>query len=527
MRCLIKPLLIFVLCFNSSFVFSQEICDNGKDDDGDGLIDLQDPDCSCKWEAATNLLLNPSFEDYKHCLTTNGAYIDNYDIANYWLYGVQPNGDISFYRNLSCPSDSLWAIPNFVARPIPDGSAFLMMIRGVTGDFTIPEKETQKYYVAQCLQTPLIKNRDYTFSFYGAAYLNKTIEKFAVDSFTIAVFGNKDCSAVPFGTLHQNNGCPANYPGWIMLGKATFVSPYTWVQAKMKLTIPEDINVIEIGADCSVVYWGDTTRGGNSASKPYYNLDNFQLAETKDFNFQYITIQSGDACNGGYVLKAPASANATYQWYRDSIALVGRTDSILYINEPSVTANYNVRITKAGRCQISEPVLVKRSMLQQVKFPSDTVSCNGDTLKIGKRLPGVVYKWNGLQDTIVRLTQSGNYTITASDDLGCTKDFTVKTEFKDCIGCKIFVPNAFTPNDDGLNDVLKTHSSCPIEDYQLQIFNRWGQKVFETKNLSKGWDGNFNGKRQPNGVYIYFVRYKNSVGEKNYKLAKGTVVIIR
>jgi hypothetical protein len=329
MRCLIKLLLFSILCLNSNHVFSQEICDNGIDDDGDGLIDLQDPDCSCKWEAATNLLLNPSFEEYRHCLTANGAYIDNYDIADYWLYGVRPNGDISFYRNLHCPTDSLlFNSVTFVPRPIPDGSAFLEMIRAVAGDFAIPEKQTLKYYVAQCLQTPLVKNRDYTFSFYGAAYLAKTIEKFAVDSFTIAVFGNTDCNAVPFGTLHQNNGCPANYPGWVMLGKATFVSPYTWVQAKMKLTIPEDINVIEVGADCSVVYWGDTTRGGNSASKPYYYLDNFQLAETKDFNFQYITIQSGDACNGGYVLKAPASANATYQWYRDSIALVGKTSII-------------------------------------------------------------------------------------------------------------------------------------------------------------------------------------------------------
>jgi gliding motility-associated-like protein len=105
--------------------------------------------------------------------------------------------------------------------------------------------------------------------------------------------------------------------------------------------------------------------------------------------------------------------------------------------------------------------------------------------------------------------------------------FHLKTEFKDCIGCKIFVPNAFSPNDDRLNDVLKAYSSCPIEEYQLQVFNRWGQNVFETKNIGTGWDGNFNGKKQPNGVYIYCLRYKNSGSEKNYKTAKGTVVIIR
>ena len=93
------------------------------------------------------------------------------------------------------------------------------MIRGTTADFITPERDIRKYYVAQCLQSPLVKDRDYTFSFYGSAYLNSTIEKFALDSFTVAVFGHTDCNAVPFGTANKGNGCPANYPGWVMLEK--------------------------------------------------------------------------------------------------------------------------------------------------------------------------------------------------------------------------------------------------------------------------------------------------------------------
>jgi len=420
-------------------------------------------------------------------------------------------------------------IPNYVPRPIPDGNGFLIMSRGTTSDITlnVPDTEVKKTYVAQCLQTPLIKDRDYTFSFYGAAYLDKTVEKFALASFTVAVYGHSDCNAVPFGTAGRNNGCPANYSGWLMLGKVTIASPYTWVQAKMKLTIPNDISVIEVGTDCSVVYWGDTTHGGNAASKPYYYLDNFQLAETKDFDFKYTTLENGDACSGDYVLKAPSGTNATCQWYKDSIALVGEKDSILYVPEPSSTAHYNVQITKGGRCQISEPLLIQRSLLPALQIPADTFSCVGDTIRLGRRLPGVIYSWNGKQDTIVHLTETGNYNITASDSLGCTKDFSVHVDFKDCIGCKIFIPSAFTPNGDGLNEVLKGYSNCPIENYQLQIFNRWGQKLFETNDLSKGWDGTFNGKKEPVGIYIYLLQFKNSHNDKNYKTAKGTVAIIR
>jgi gliding motility-associated-like protein len=523
-----KLFLTLALCLCVCSLPAQEICDNGLDDDNDGWVDLQDPDCACRWEPTKNILLNPSVEEHKHCLTNGAPYSENYDIVEHWLYGVQPNGDIAFYRNLSCPADSAWAILNYVPRPIPDGNGFLEMIRGTTrpGMSDVPESTAKKYYVAQCLQTPLIKDRDYTFSFYGAAYLNKQVTKFAIDSFTVAVFGNSDCNAVPFGTANKGNGCPTNYPGWVMLGKTTFVSPYQWVQAKMMLTIPQDINVIEIGQDCSLVYLGDTSVGGNVASKPYYYLDNFQLAETKDFNFQYITILSGDVCNGGYILKAPTAANANYQWYKDSIALVGQTDSLLVILDTSKTAYYNVRVTKGGRCQISEPILVKRSLLSDLHFPTDTFSCQGDTLRLGKSQPGVAYSWSGKQDSVVTLYETDDYTITASDAFGCTRDFIVNADFKDCIGCKVFIPSAFTPNGDGLNEELRGYSNCPLDNYQLQIYNRWGQKIFEANTISKGWDGTFNGKKMPADVYVYLVRYKNSRKE-DYKIGKGTVAIIR
>ncbi len=524
-----KFLLTTVLCFFVYALSAQEICDNGIDDDGDGLIDLNDPDCQCHWEASYNLLLNPSFETYKHCLTNGAPYAENYDIVDHWLYGVQPNSDIAFYRNLSCATDSAWATVNYVPRPIPDGSGFLEMIRGTyrPGMEDVPESTVRKYYVAQCLQTPLVKDRDYTFSFYGSAVLDTRTTRFAIDSFTVGVFGHSDCNAVPFGTANKGNGCPANYPGWIMLGKTTFVSPYTWVQAKMKLTIPKDINVIEIGQDCSLVYIGDTAVGGDASSKPYYYLDNFQLAETKDFNFQYIQLLSGDPCNGGYILKAPAILNATYQWYRDSIALVGQTDSILQIPEPSLTAYYNVRITKGGRCQVSEPFLVSRSLLKELQFPTDTFLCKDDTLYLGKPLPGVKYNWNGKFDSIVTITDPGLYNITASDGLGCSRNFSVNVEFKDCFSCTVFIPGAFTPNGDGLNDVLKGYSNCPLENYQLQIYNRWGQKLFETNTITKGWDGTYKGKKLPIDVYVYLIRFKNSHNEKNYKIKSGTVAIIR
>jgi gliding motility-associated-like protein len=88
----------------------------------------------------------------------------------------------------------------------------------------------------------------------------------------------------------------------------------------------------------------------------------------------------------------------------------------------------------------------------------------------------------------------------------------------------IFVPNTFTPNADGKNDILKVYGNY-IKSMNLQIYNQWGEKVFETIDINGGWDGNYKGKPQPVGVYIYVLRVETTQGEIVNK--KGSVNLIR
>jgi gliding motility-associated-like protein len=74
---------------------------------------------------------------------------------------------------------------------------------------------------------------------------------------------------------------------------------------------------------------------------------------------------------------------------------------------------------------------------------------------------------------------------------------------------------------------LRGNINCPVDEYQLQVFNRWGQKVFDTRDANSGWNGIFKGKQATVGVYVYFVRFKNSVNEKSYKYKKGTFVLLQ
>ena len=146
--------------------------------------------------------------------------------------------------------------------------------------------------------------------------------------------------------------------------------------------------------------------------------------------------------------------------------------------------------------------------------------CTGDTLFIS---PGKYdfYVWqDGSTQDSFAVTGPGTYSVTVSNMCGSKKAETNIIE-RPCI---ISFPNAFTPNNDSKNDLFKILNAYNLAGYRLSIYNRWGQKVFETYDYGKGWNGKFNGTDQDQGVYVWFCEYsKNGV----YKALKGTVTLIR
>ncbi|CAG5079468.1 hypothetical protein CRYO30217_00953 [Parvicella tangerina] len=119
------------------------------------------------------------------------------------------------------------------------------------------------------------------------------------------------------------------------------------------------------------------------------------------------------------------------------------------------------------------------------------------------------------------------YTIclTATNSFGCEtincKDIEVQNELS------FYIPNTFTPNNDGINDLFGPVFSGVIPaEYHLRIFNRWGQLIWESSDISETWDGKFNGKVVPENSYIWTLNYKEE-GQLEYKKAKGHVNLIR
>ena len=97
---------------------------------------------------------------------------------------------------------------------------------------------------------------------------------------------------------------------------------------------------------------------------------------------------------------------------------------------------------------------------------------------------------------------------------------------------RLFAPNAFTPNDDTLNDVWKISAlsiynrlGSPIAEFHLQIFNRWGTQIWQSNDIHAGWDGNYEGKEAPMDVYVYVINAAGIDGKRIH--LKGTISLLR
>jgi gliding motility-associated-like protein len=88
----------------------------------------------------------------------------------------------------------------------------------------------------------------------------------------------------------------------------------------------------------------------------------------------------------------------------------------------------------------------------------------------------------------------------------------------------VFIPNAFTPNNDALNEGFKA-VTIAVNKFELAVFNRWGEKVFETFQTDKAWDGIYNGSQAQAGVYMYTLKFTDFENRPYYK--SGTVHLIR
>lgn len=218
------------------------------------------------------------------------------------------------------------------------------------------------------------------------------------------------------------------------------------------------------------------------------------------------------------------------QWnFGDSPDLIGNTNPVYHSYEtPGI---YNVTLYGNYRVcpDVSTTAQVTVKALPVINLGRDTALClDGKAITLTDNInasnPLATWLWNtGAKTSSIDIKHDGTYTATITIDQCSTSDEIVVS--KDCY---IDIPNSFTPNGDGVNDYFfpRQYLSNGVAGFTMTVYNRWGQKVFETQNPSgRGWDGKFNDKTQPVGVYIYAIK----VIMKNERMEEytGNVTLLR
>jgi gliding motility-associated-like protein len=159
-----------------------------------------------------------------------------------------------------------------------------------------------------------------------------------------------------------------------------------------------------------------------------------------------------------------------------------------------------------------------------LKTTPDTCLNNASTIELRATEGYNTYLWNNtaLQQSFYNVNLPGNYTVKVENKCGSKTDSI--TVYSNC-DFPVYFPNAFTPNKDFLNDILKVPRQNKNRLKKLSIYNRYGQLIFQTAKFNDGWDGNYRGMPQSEGVYIYYLEMEGLSG-KNIN-QKGTLVLIR
>lgn len=161
---------------------------------------------------------------------------------------------------------------------------------------------------------------------------------------------------------------------------------------------------------------------------------------------------------------------------------------------------------------------------------TDTTICDNTTLVLRADVPAEAYRWqDGSRGSSFEVTSPGLYTLSTFEG-PCSVSNSINIAFRSCTVFKAFLPNAFSPNGDGINDDFRPFLPTDVEvlDYMFRVFDRWGNLVFETNQTEVAWDGTFRGSALPQGVFVYFlhVKYRDDFVEDTAQLG-GDVLLTR
>lgn len=376
--------------------------------------------------------------------------------------------------------------------------------------------------------------------------------------------GNVQCStSLASGGDYKNNIC-TNTLGDVYIGGDFSISPFNIGTYTLTLGGQTDIFVAKYscGLSASVSQTSVLCNGtctGTANATPLYGISPFT------YSWNTIPLQTTQAatelCAGNYIVTITDSTNSTASALititePQPLTLVSSyTATICGTNSGTATVNaaggtagysyfwdpasqttqtiinleagtYTSTVTDANGCIQTSSVTIPSNAItiSTASIPSACdVNTGSATVTPNNGTPPFVYLWNtGETSQTITGLGIGTYTVMVSDSNDCTQSQAIECS----VNSEYDIPSAFSPNNDGHNDlfILQGWKNC-VTDFSIFIFDRFGEKVYESSDPAKGWDGTLKGKFMDPGVFVYYIIGTGIGGKKISK--KGNISLIK
>ncbi len=377
-------------------------------------------------------------------------------------------------------------------------------------------------YFTDAAATQTLSNPS-TVSVSGTYYIRGNIGSALSDILPVAVIVN----ALPSENILTPNGSVVCGTTPALL-TVTAGNSYVWGKDGAVIPTATTNQLSVTGAGGVYVVTITTAAGCTAPAKNKITITSIQ-APVASFTFNtYCTSIPVNFVNNSTIV---SSGPVTYAW-SDNNANSSTAASALFTYAQVGTYQVKLKVSSvtcpALTDSITKLIAIEKPIAAQ---RLSTVSLNNnDPVQLQARTFGATYSWapvtglsnSSLVNPTVRLENETDYTIRIVAASGCvTVDSLLVKVFTE----KVYVPAAFTPNGDGLNDKLFVNLIGMKQLQHFTIFNRYGKKMFETSSISEGWDGTFNGTKQPMDTYVWTVEGLDKYGF--YISTRGSVTLIR
>jgi gliding motility-associated-like protein len=248
----------------------------------------------------------------------------------------------------------------------------------------------------------------------------------------------------------------------------------------------------------------------NVSTSPFVSIN-------QSYSFDTLNLTNNTLCKTPKFLEL---GNDTLYCQNETVILENKTGSIFASYEWSTgETSKSITIDKPGKywvqvsdnCEensLTDTIEISFKPVATIELGNDYVKCEKDfSIAKGPACSSCTYTWStGSNADSIVIHDPGTYWLQVENVFGCVSKDTVMVNEFNC-ECDFYVPNSFTPNDDGKNESFHPVYYCDVKEYSILLFNRWGQMIYSSDQIESSWNGKVKDRNAPEGIYLYVINY--------------------